>query len=48
MDIRADKLLVVAAKTVDLKSELGKALSLEELTEAVKTHKPAMLFMCQV
>ena len=39
---------VSTAKTVDLKAELGKTLTLEQLTEAVKTHKPAMLFVCQV
>lgn len=36
------------AKTVDLKSGLGKTLSLETITEAIKTHKPAVLFLCQV
>ena len=39
---------VSAAKAVDLKAELGKTLTLEQLTEAVKAHKPAMLFVCQV
>jgi len=35
------------AKTVDLKAGLGKTLSLEQIEEALKTHKPAVLFLCQ-
>ena len=35
------------AKVVDLKKEAGKTFSLEELTKAVETHKPAVLFLCQ-
>lgn len=35
------------AKVVELKKEAGKTFSLEELTAAVETHKPAVLFLCQ-
>lgn len=35
------------ANVVDLKKEAGKTFSLEELTKAVETHKPAVLFLCQ-
>jgi alanine-glyoxylate transaminase / serine-glyoxylate transaminase / serine-pyruvate transaminase len=35
------------AEVVDLKKEAGKTFSLAELTEAVETHKPAVLFLCQ-
>jgi len=35
------------ANVVDLKKEAGKTFSLEELTAAVETHKPAVLFLCQ-
>jgi len=33
---------------VELKAEAGKSFSLAELTKALETHKPAVLFLCQV
>lgn len=35
------------AKTVDLKAELAKTLSLERIEEELKKSKPAVLFLCQ-
>lgn len=37
-----------AAEVVDLHVEGGKGYTLAELTEAVQTHKPAVLFLVQV
>jgi len=33
---------------VDLQIEGGRGYTLEELTTAVETHKPTVLFLCQV
>ena len=41
-------LIFAAAKTVDLKAELGKTLSLETIEAELKKSKPAVLFVCQV
>ena len=35
------------ANVVELKKEAGKTFSYDELKEAVETHKPAVLFLCQ-
>lgn len=35
------------AKVIDLKKEAGKTFSYDELKQAVETHKPAVLFLCQ-
>lgn len=35
------------AEVVELKKEAGKTFTFEELKEAVETHKPAVLFLCQ-
>jgi hypothetical protein len=37
-----------AAEVVDLQVEGGRGYTLDELTKAVKTHKPALLFLVQV
>jgi hypothetical protein len=33
---------------IELKADAGRSFSLEELTTALETHKPALLFLCQV
>ena len=33
---------------MDLKADLGKTLSLEQIEESLKANKPAVLFLCQV
>lgn len=35
------------AKVVDLKVDAGKTFTFKQLKEAVETHKPALLFLCQ-
>ena len=35
------------ANVVDLKKEAGKTFGYDELKEAIETHKPAVLFLCQ-
>ena len=35
------------ANVVEIKADAGKTFSFEELKEAVETHKPAVLFLCQ-
>ena len=40
--------LARAVNVVDLKKEAGKTFSYAELEAALKEHKPAVLFLCQV
>ena len=37
-----------AGKVVNMEQEAGKSFSYEELKTALETHKPAVLFLCQV
>ena len=40
--------LICAVNVVDMKKEAGKTFSHAELEAALKEHKPAVLFLCQV
>ena len=37
-----------AGKVVNMETEAGKSFSKEEIKTALETHKPAVLFLCQV
>ena len=40
--------MATAGKVVNLESGHGAALSFEQIEKAVSSHKPAVLFLCQV
>ncbi len=37
-----------AGKVVNMEQEAGKSFSYEQIKTALETHKPAVLFLCQV